>query len=79
MNVPIKENPDLPYDAISEMWWDSDEARLAGFGTDEGKAAGADAGRARRAGPLHGRGEGVHRVGPGRCTLVVRGFSGRRP
>lgn len=45
MNVPLKENPDSPYDAISEMWWDSDEARLAGFGTDEGKAAGADAAR----------------------------------
>ncbi len=43
MNVPIKENPDSPYDAISEMWWDSDEARLAGFATEEGKAAGADA------------------------------------
>jgi uncharacterized protein (TIGR02118 family) len=43
MNVPLKENPDSPCDAISEMWWDSDEARLAGFGTDEGKAAGADA------------------------------------
>jgi uncharacterized protein (TIGR02118 family) len=43
MNVPLKENPDSPYDAISEMWWDSDEARLAGFGSDEGNAAGADA------------------------------------
>ncbi len=43
MNVPVAENPDLPYDAISEMWWESDEARLKGFGTDEGKAAGADA------------------------------------
>jgi uncharacterized protein (TIGR02118 family) len=43
MNVPVKENPDVPYDCISEMWWDSDEARLAGFGTDQGKAAGADA------------------------------------
>jgi len=43
MNVPVKENPDSPYDCISEMWWDSDEARLAGFATDEGKAAGADA------------------------------------
>lgn len=43
MNVPVKENPELPYDCISEMWWDSDEARLAGFGTPEGKAAGADA------------------------------------
>lgn len=43
MNVPHAENPDSPYDAISEMWWDSDAARLAGFGTEEGKAAGADA------------------------------------
>ena len=40
MNVPLRASPDLPYDAISEMWWDSDEARL---GTDEGKAAGVDA------------------------------------
>ena len=32
MNVPVAENPDLPYDAISEMWFDSDEARLAAFG-----------------------------------------------
>lgn len=43
MNVLQKENAESPYDAISEMWWDSEEARLAGFGTDEGKAAGADA------------------------------------
>ena len=43
MNVPLQDSPDLPYDAISEMWWDSDEARLAGFGTEEGKAAGGDA------------------------------------
>lgn len=43
MNVTVEEVPDAPYDAISEMWWDSDEARLAGFATEEGKAAGADA------------------------------------
>ena len=43
MNVPLKESPDLPYDAISEMWWDSDEARLAGFASEEGQAAGGDA------------------------------------
>jgi uncharacterized protein (TIGR02118 family) len=43
MNVPVKENPASPYDAISEMWWDSEEARLGGFATEEGKAAGADA------------------------------------
>jgi uncharacterized protein (TIGR02118 family) len=43
MNVLVAENPDSPYDAISEMWWDSEEARAKGFGTEEGKAAGADA------------------------------------
>jgi len=43
MNVPVKENPDSPYDAVSEMWFDSDEARLAAFATEAGKAAGADA------------------------------------
>ena len=43
MNVPVTENPDLPYDCISEMWWDSDAARVAGFGTEQGKTAGADA------------------------------------
>ena len=43
MNVLIADNPDSPHDAISEMWWESDAARLEGFGTEEGKAAGADA------------------------------------
>jgi len=43
MNVPVAENPDAPYDAISEMWFDDDAARLAAFGTEAGKAAGADA------------------------------------
>ena len=43
MNVPLAENKDSPFDAISEMWWDDDAARLAGFATAEGKAAGADA------------------------------------
>jgi uncharacterized protein (TIGR02118 family) len=43
MNVPIEENPDSPYDAISEMWFDSAEARLAAMGSDAGKAAGGDA------------------------------------
>ena len=37
MNVPLKESADLPYDAISEMWWDSDEARLKGFGTTKAR------------------------------------------
>ena len=43
VNVLQSENPDSPYDGVSELWFDSDEARLAAFGTDAGKAAGADA------------------------------------
>ena len=43
MNVAREENPDNPYDAVSEMWFDSAEARLAAIATDEGKAAGGDA------------------------------------
>jgi len=43
MNVPITENPDSPYDAISEMWFDSADARTAAMATDAGKAAGGDA------------------------------------
>ena len=42
MNVVLEENPATP-DGISEMWFDSMEARNAGFATDAGKAAGADA------------------------------------
>lgn len=43
MNVAREENPDNPYDAVSEMWFDSPEARLAAMATDAGKAAGGDA------------------------------------
>ena len=43
MNVPVTEVAESPYDAISEMWFDSAEARAAGMGSDAGKAAGADA------------------------------------
>ena len=43
MNVPRDENPDSPYDAISEMWFDSADARAAAMATDAGKAAGGDA------------------------------------
>ncbi|MHA1549615.1 MAG: EthD family reductase [Alphaproteobacteria bacterium] len=43
MNVALQDNPDAPYDAVSEMWFDDDEARLAAFGSDAGKAAGGDA------------------------------------
>ena len=43
MNVPVTEDPNAPYDAISEMWFDSLEARAAAMATEAGKAAGADA------------------------------------
>jgi uncharacterized protein (TIGR02118 family) len=43
MNVAREENPDNPCDAVSEMWFDSAEARLAAMATDAGKAAGGDA------------------------------------
>ena len=42
MNVVLEESPTTP-DAISEMWFDNMEARNAGFATDAGTAAGADA------------------------------------
>ena len=43
MSVVREDNPDLPYDAVSEMWFDDEQARAEGFGTDAGKAAAADA------------------------------------
>jgi uncharacterized protein (TIGR02118 family) len=43
MSVVLEDNPELPYDAVSEFWFDDNEARLAAFATEEGKAAGTDA------------------------------------
>ena len=43
MSVILEDNPDLPYHAVSEFWFDDNEARLASFGTPEGKAAAEDA------------------------------------
>jgi uncharacterized protein (TIGR02118 family) len=43
MSVLQEENPEAPYDAVSEFWFDDNEARLAAFGTEEGSAAAADA------------------------------------
>ena len=43
MSVVLEDNPDLPYDAVSEFWFDDNEARLAAFATEQGKAAGGDA------------------------------------
>ncbi len=43
MNTLVADNPDLPCDAVSEMWFDDDAARVAAFATEQGKAAAADA------------------------------------
>lgn len=43
VNILVKENADLPFDAMSEMWFDSEAAMAEAFGTDGGKAAGGDA------------------------------------
>jgi uncharacterized protein (TIGR02118 family) len=43
MSVLLQENPELPYDAVSEFWFDDNEARMAAFATPEGKAAAEDA------------------------------------
>ena len=43
MSVLLQENPELPYEAVSEFWFDDNEARLAAFATLEGKAAAEDA------------------------------------
>lgn len=43
MSVVNTDNPDLPYDAVSEFWFDDEQARQEGFATDAGKAAAADA------------------------------------
>jgi len=43
MSVVLVDNPELPYDAVSEFWFDDEAARVAAFSTEAGKAAGADA------------------------------------
>lgn len=43
MSVIVEDNADLPYHAISEFWFDDDDARVAAFATAEGKAAAEDA------------------------------------
>jgi uncharacterized protein (TIGR02118 family) len=43
MSVVLDDNPQLPCDAVSEFWFDDNEARLAAFATAEGKAAAEDA------------------------------------
>jgi uncharacterized protein (TIGR02118 family) len=43
MSVVLEDNPDLPCHAVSEFWFDDNEARVAAFATPEGKAAAEDA------------------------------------
>lgn len=43
MSVVLEDNPALPADAVSEMWFDDMDARNAAFGADAGKSAAADA------------------------------------
>lgn len=43
MSVVNADDPDLPYDAVSELWFDDEDARAEGFATDAGKAAAKDA------------------------------------
>jgi len=43
MSVALSDNPAAPADAVSEMWFDDDDARQAAFATPQGKAAAEDA------------------------------------
>ncbi len=43
MSVVIEENPDWPFDAVSEFFFDDKEAMVAAFSTPAGAAAGQDA------------------------------------
>jgi uncharacterized protein (TIGR02118 family) len=43
INILAKSNDELPFEAASEMWFDSEAAMMEAFGTDGGKAAGGDA------------------------------------
>jgi len=43
MSVVLDDNPDLPCHAVSEFWFDDNDARVAAFSTPEGKAAAEDA------------------------------------
>lgn len=42
MSVVEADDPDLPYHAVSELYFDDEEAFHAAFASDAGKAAGAD-------------------------------------
>src|SRR3546814_14614589 len=40
--VNIAQTPDGAYDGVSELWFDSEDAMLAAYGTEHGKAVAAD-------------------------------------
>ncbi len=42
MSVVLADDPNHPYDAVSELWFDDQDALAAAFATDAGKAAGED-------------------------------------
>jgi uncharacterized protein (TIGR02118 family) len=42
VNVTIDDD-EFPYDAVNEMWFESEDARAAAFASDAGAAAGGDA------------------------------------
>lgn len=42
-NVLLSENPDAPFDGVSEMFFEDEAAMAAAFATEAGKAAGGDA------------------------------------
>ena len=43
MSVVNVDDPSLPCDAVSEFWFQDEEARVAAFATSQGKAAAEDA------------------------------------
>lgn len=42
-NVLLSENPDAPFDGVSEMFFEDEAAMAAAFATEAGKVAGGDA------------------------------------
>jgi uncharacterized protein (TIGR02118 family) len=43
MSVVLEDKPETPYHAVSEFWFDDNDARVAAFATPQGKAAAEDA------------------------------------
>lgn len=43
VNVCLKDDPDRPYDAVNELWFEKDAMRVAAFSSKAGRDAVADA------------------------------------